>query len=130
MNPIVRSRSTVSLLVRVAPGARDGFMGFSVFGSRWAGRVSGRLPTGPGRPEIGVQVLEQQIPAGDFDVLHQHRRRIDARVLAHESDRAVAIDGELAGPGGTGGEGWLHGLLRVRVEVGGKGVGQAAYRPR
>src|SRR5690606_41067801 len=33
MNPIVRSRSTVSLLVRVAPGARDGFMGFSVFGS-------------------------------------------------------------------------------------------------
>src|SRR5690606_27859498 len=77
----------------------------------------------------GVEVLEQQLAAGDLDVLHQHRRRIDARVLAHESDRAVAIDGELAGPRGAGGEGRLHGFLRVRIEVGGRGSGQAGYRP-
>jgi hypothetical protein len=39
-----------------------------------------------------VQVRQQQFAAGDLDVAHQHRRGVDAGRLAHEVDRALAVD--------------------------------------
>ena len=45
----------------------------------------------------GVGVFEDQVAAGDLDIAHQARRGIDARLLAHETDGAVAVDGDALG---------------------------------
>src|ERR1700683_3631494 len=41
-----------------------------------------------------VGVFDQKIAAGMLHVAHQARRRIDAALLAHEADGAVAVDGK------------------------------------
>jgi len=56
----------------------------------------------------GIEVREQELAAGDLDVAHQHGRGVNARVLAHEVDGALAVDGEFAGRGDAGGEGGFH----------------------
>ena len=56
----------------------------------------------------GVEVREQQVAAGDFDVAHQHGGGVDARLLAHEGDGAVAVYGELARHCEAGGKGGFH----------------------
>ena len=55
----------------------------------------------------GVEVLEQQLAAGDLDVAHQHRRRVHAGVLAHEVDGAARVDGKFAAGGDSGLQGFF-----------------------
>src|SRR6266702_2218894 len=55
-----------------------------------------------------VQMLEQKIPAGVFDVADDPRGGVDAAVLAHEADHAGFVDRDLLRVGKAGLEGGLH----------------------
>src|SRR6266702_1002060 len=55
-----------------------------------------------------VQVLEQKVPAGVFDVADDPRGGVDAAVLAHEADHAGFVDRDLLRVGKAGLEGRLH----------------------
>jgi len=44
-----------------------------------------------------MRMPTDQVARGDLDVAHEHRRRIDARLLSHEVDRAFAIDDDPRG---------------------------------
>jgi hypothetical protein len=56
----------------------------------------------------GVEMRQQQLAAGDFDVAHQHWRGVDARRLAHEVDGAVARHLELDGVAQSGLQAGFH----------------------
>ena len=56
-----------------------------------------------------VAVLLEQRAAGDLEVAHQLRRRVDAQLLAEEVDGAATIDGDLGGGTGACGRCGFHG---------------------
>jgi hypothetical protein len=57
---------------------------------------------------VSANVRQQQVAAGDFDVIQQLGGRIDATVLAHETDRAIKINIDATGGRKTGFKCFTH----------------------
>jgi len=55
-----------------------------------------------------VAMFEHEIAAGKFHVADEAWRRIDAGLLAHETDRAVAVDRDALGRGQAGPKAIFH----------------------
>ena len=71
---------------------------------------------------IGIDDLEQEIPAGHLDVAHKLGRRVDTALVAHKADRAHTIYVYSGGAGEAGFEFVVHiclHLMRDSVRVAG-----------
>src|SRR5215467_8544817 len=63
---------------------------------------------GADRVLAGVEVLEQEIPAGVLDVADDARGRVDAAIRTHELDYPRVVDGDRSGMGKAGLEAGFH----------------------
>ena len=61
-----------------------------------------------------VNMVENEPPAGHLDVADKPRRGVDTRVLAHETDGAVAVDGDALDARDAGAKAVLHVSLLFR----------------